>query len=69
MQKINHLLDRLSEYFAHRKGLLPVVGILFVCLNLILQLIPGVGWLASSHLFLHVGVIIAILGTMLAWVL
>ena len=69
MEKINQLLDHLSEYFAHRKGLLPIVGLVFVVINFILQLVPGLGWLASSNLFLHLGVIFAIVGMMLAWVL
>jgi hypothetical protein len=65
----NKLLDQLSEYFAHRKGLLPMVGILLVVINFIFQLIPGLGWFASSNIFLHFGIIIAIVGMMLAWAL
>jgi hypothetical protein len=63
---ISNFLDRASEFLAHRKGLLPLLGILFVILNFLLNLIPGVGWLATSHLLLHLGVIIAILGFLLA---
>ena len=37
-------LDRLSEYFAHRKGLLLFLGILLVIFNAILQFIPEAGW-------------------------
>jgi hypothetical protein len=59
-------LDRASEFLAHRKGLLPLVGILLVILNFLLNLFPGVGWFATSHLLLHLGVIIAILGFLLA---
>ncbi len=69
MKRFNQFLDQLSEYFAHRKGLLPMVGIVLVILNLIFQAIPGMGWLASSNLFLHLGVILAIVGMMLAWAL
>jgi hypothetical protein len=69
MKKFNQLLDHLSEYFAHRKGLLPLVGLMFVVINFIIQLIPSLGWLTTSNLFLHLGVIFAILGMMLAWVL
>jgi hypothetical protein len=67
--KFNQLLDHLSDYFAHRKGLLPIVGLIFVVINLILQLIPGIGWLASLNIFLHFGIILAIIGILLAWVL
>jgi hypothetical protein len=59
-------LDRSSEFLAHRKGLLPLLGILLVLLNFILNLIPGVGWLATSNILLHMGLIIAILGFLLA---
>jgi hypothetical protein len=66
---MSKLLDVLSEYLAHRKGLLPLIGILLIVFNLLLQfVIPGM-WLASSHLFLHFGLIVAILGLMLAWAL
>ena len=69
MKKINPILDHLSEYFADRKGLLPIVGLGFVVINFILQIIPNIGWLASSNLFLHFGIILAIVGMLLAWVL
>ena len=69
MGKFNQLLDHLSDFFAHRKGLLLIVGLIFVVINLILQLIPGIGWLASSNIFLHFGIILAIIGILLAWVL
>jgi hypothetical protein len=59
-------LDRASEYLAHRKGLLPLGGILLVFLNFILNLIPGVGWIGTSNMLLHLGLIIAILGFLLA---
>jgi hypothetical protein len=63
---LSKLLDRASEFLAHRKGLLPLAGILLIILNFILNLIPGIGWFATSHLLLHLGVIIAILGFLLA---
>ena len=67
---ISKFLDHMSEYFAHRKGLLPLIGILLIILNLILQFIlPPDFLLAYSNLFLHIGLIIAIFGLMLAWAL
>ena len=66
---ISKLLDDLSNYLAHRKGLLPIIGIVLILLNLLLQfVIPG-SLLATSNLFLHIGLIIAIFGLMLAWAL
>ncbi|OGO66481.1 MAG: hypothetical protein A2029_09000 [Chloroflexi bacterium RBG_19FT_COMBO_47_9] len=67
--KINQLIDVLSEFFAQRKGLIPLIGLAFVVVNLIFQIFPQLGWLASSDLFLHLGVILAIIGFMLAWAL
>jgi membrane-bound ClpP family serine protease len=60
------LLDKVSEYLAHRKGLLPLLGILLIVINLMLQFILPPGWLVSSNLFLHIGLIVAILGFLLA---
>lgn len=66
---ISRLLDNLSNYLAHRKGLLPIIGLIFILVNLILQfIIPG-GFIATTNLFLHIGLFIAILGLMLAWAL
>jgi hypothetical protein len=35
---LSNFLDRSSEFLAHRKGLLPLVGMLFVLANLIVRL-------------------------------
>ena len=67
-QWLNKMLDKVSEFLAPRKGLLPLLGILFIVANFILQFLP-VGWLKDSNLFLHMGLVIAILGLMLAWAL
>jgi len=65
---LSKLIDKLSDFLARRKGLLPLLGLLFIIANLILQFVfPG--WVASSNLLLHVGLIVAILGLMLAWAL
>ena len=63
------LITKASEFLAHRKGLLPLIGLLFIIANLLLQFLPSLGWLTTSHLLLHVGLIIAIFGLMLAWAL
>lgn len=69
LDRFNAFLDVVSEFLAHRKGLLPLVGVALVLLNLLIQLLAGGTWLASSNLFLHLGIIVAILGFMLAWAL
>ncbi len=67
---MSRLVDRLSEFFARRKGLLPLLGMALVLANLILALVlPSGDFLVTSNLFLHLGVIIAIFGLMLAWAL
>lgn len=68
LTRLNKILDILSNYFAHRKGLLPMLGIAFVFTNFVIQFLPF-GWLADSNIFLHLGVILAILGFLLAWAL
>ena len=69
MQFFNRLLDNMSEYLANRKGLLPLIGLLLIIINGVLQFVPSSGWLADSNLLLHIGIIFAILGIMLAWAL
>ena len=69
IDKFNRLLDRISEFLAQRKGLLPLIGIVLVLINGILQFIPASGWVSDTNLLLHLGVIIAILGILIAWAL
>ncbi len=66
---LNRLIDSASEFLAARKGLLPLTGILLILVNGVIQFIPGFEALARTNLFLHVGVIVAILGIMAAWAL
>ena len=68
LNKMNDFLDVASNYFAHRKGLLPMIGILFVILNFLVQFFP-LGWFSESDLMLHLGIVISILGFLLAWAL
>jgi len=66
MKWFSKLVDDASNFFAHRKGLLPLIGILLVIVNYILPFIFGLNVITGSNLFLHLGVIIAIFGFMLA---
>ncbi len=66
---MSKLLDYLSEFLAHRKGLLPLVGLGLITTNLVLQFLLPPGWLVSTNLLLHLGLILAIFGLMLAWAL
>ena len=69
MQRFNSFLDFASDYLAARKGLLPMIGIVLVLANLVLHLTSWSGWLTDSDLLLHLGVIVAIIGFLLAWAL
>lgn len=70
MRWLSKLLDNVSNYLAHRKGLLPLFGILFVILNFILPyFFIEPNFFTLSNFFLHLGVIVAILGMMLSWAL
>lgn len=69
MKWLSKLVDNASNYFAHRKGLLPMIGIVLVIVNFILPFIFGLNVITGSNLFLHLGVIVAIFGFMLAWAL
>jgi hypothetical protein len=68
-EKLNLLLDRMSDFLAHRKGLLPFLGLIMVLANGILQFLPVSGWIVQTNLLLHLGVILAILGILLGWAL
>jgi hypothetical protein len=66
---MSKLLDRMSEFLAHRKGLLPIIGLFLILINLIVQFIFPGNFLATTNLCLHIGLIVAIFGLMLAWAL
>ncbi len=62
------LLNRASEFIAHRKGLPVLVGVGLIAINLLLNLLPAwsvVAWLARTNLFLHVGLIVSLLGILI----
>ena len=68
---MNNLLDTLGNFIGKRPGLLPLVGLVLILLNLILQITPGPGsgWFVDSNLLLHVGVVTSIIGILLIRVL
>jgi hypothetical protein len=59
MQKIADFLERV-------KGLPILIGILLVILNFIVQYIPSLAFLGDSNLLLHLGVVVGLLGVLLA---
>lgn len=69
-QQLSKLVDQASEYFAHRKGLLPLLGILLIFVNFLLaSLLPAEWYIIRTNLALHLGLVVAISGILLAWAL
>lgn len=68
LESFSKFLDQASTFLANRKGLLPLTGILLILLNFLLHFVAA-GWVVESNAFLHLGLIIAIIGIMVAWAL
>ena len=62
-------LDHVSNFLATRKGLLPLTGIGLIVLNLMLVILFPDWFVARTNLLLHLGIIVALIGQMLAWAL
>ena len=62
-------LDKVSNFLSSRKGLLPILGISLIVLNFILVSILPDWFFSRTNLFLHLGIITALMGQMLAWAL
>jgi hypothetical protein len=58
-------LDRLSSFISRYKGLPTMIAVALIVLNFILQIFP-LGWLSTSNLFLHLGIIVGLVGLLLA---
>jgi len=61
-------LERVSNFLARYPGLPVLVGLGLILLNFVLQLLPPwpvVGWMAQVDLFLHLGLLISLIGLLL----
>lgn len=58
-------LDRLSAFIARYKGLPTMLAVALVVLNFVLQFF-NLGWLSSSNLLLHLGIVVGLIGLLLA---
>ena len=65
---LNNSIDKLSDFLAPRKGLLPSLGLLLIVANFVVQFFPA-GWLRETNFLLHLGLLVAIFGFMLSRVL
>lgn len=64
--KINDFLEWINDFMAEKPGILPMVGVVFIVVNMILQWVPGRGvWLVDSNVFLHIGLLLSIIGLLL----
>lgn len=62
------MIDRISEYLAHNKAMPVFLGILLVILNYVGQFfvrVPVIGFIGSTNLLLHLGIIVGLLGILL----
>lgn len=62
-------LDKTSTFLASRKGLLPLAGIGLIVLNFVIVSLFPDWFIARTNLLLHLGVVVALIGQMLAWAL
>lgn len=65
-ETINHYVDLIAKILSKKPGLMPAVGIACIVINFLLQIYPGSGnWVVDSNLFLHAGMVTAIVGILL----
>lgn len=70
---MNELVERVNTYLSARPGLVPLIGVIFIIVNLLLQIIPAVSdysnWFIDSNILLHIGLITSIIGLLVirAW--
>ena len=62
------LLNWGSEFFSTRKGLLPILAVVLIIFNFFLRFLTP-NWFNQTDFFLHLGLVVAIFGFMLAWAL
>jgi hypothetical protein len=58
-------LDRISAFIARYKGLPTMLAVVLVLLNYVLQFMH-LGWLSESNLLLHLGIVVGLIGLLLA---
>lgn len=66
------LVKRTGDFLARMPGLPIVVGVGLVVFSLLLQFLPDwpiIGWLAHTHLFLYIGVVLGFVGVLLGYAL
>ena len=68
---MNELIEKLNTYLSARPGLVPLLGVVLIIINLVLQVYPGPGsnWFVDSNILLHIGIITSVIGLLVvrAW--
>jgi len=67
--KLSIGIDKASNYFSDRKGLLPLVGLVLILVDQFLVIFFPELTVSVINLFLHLGLVIAILGFLIAAIL
>jgi len=64
---VSKLLDGVSDYVSGHRGVPVLIAVLLVTLNYLLRLIPDIqlGFVESTDLLLHVGVVLGLVGILL----
>jgi hypothetical protein len=60
------LATAIANSLAERRGVPLLLAFVLVVLNFVVQFIPGLGWFAEYDVLLHLGVLLAIGGVLLA---
>lgn len=55
-----------TNFMADRRGVPMILGFFLVLLNFLVQFIPALGWFAEYDVLLHLGILLAIGGSLLA---
>jgi len=65
-KRINDFLERVNDFLVKWPSAVPLLGLVLILLNFLLQLFPGPGvWIVDVNLFLHLGLIVAVIGLLL----
>lgn len=66
-QTLSRVLDRISDYIAAHRGVPILICVPLVIFNYILRAIPGtqLGFVETTDLFLHLAVLLGLIGVLL----
>jgi hypothetical protein len=61
-------IERTTNFLARFPGLPVLAGLGLILINFVLQLLPAwpvIGWMAHVNLFLHLGLVVSLIGLLL----